>query len=44
MKVYCASKVRNHREHWTALRAAGIPIVASWIDWDRNSDRAEAIT
>ena len=35
MKVYCASKAR-HASWWRALRAAGVPIVAPWIDWPGN--------
>ena len=31
MKVYVGSKAR-HWQFWGALRAAGVPIVASWID------------
>src|SRR5262249_16855701 len=34
-KVYCASK-SAHAHWWAALRAAGVPIVASWIDWPPN--------
>jgi hypothetical protein len=35
MKVYCCSKSK-HWPFWTALRAAGVPIVASWIDAEFN--------
>jgi hypothetical protein len=35
--VYVASKARHH-SWWRALRAAGVPIAASWIDWDANRD------
>src|SRR5262245_24121601 len=38
--VYVASKAR-HFAWWRALRAAGVPIVGSWIDWSGNSDGAE---
>jgi hypothetical protein len=31
MKIYVASK-RRHWPWWAALRAAGIPIHASWVD------------
>ncbi len=37
MKVYCASKSK-YWPWWTALRAAGIPITATWVDWDFNKD------
>ena len=33
--VYCASKSK-HAPFWQALRAAGVPIVASWIDAEFN--------
>jgi hypothetical protein len=35
MKVTVASKSR-HWEMWAALRAANIPIISSWIDWNRD--------
>jgi hypothetical protein len=36
-RIYCASKSK-HWPFWQALRAAGVPIVCSWIDWPRNHD------
>jgi hypothetical protein len=33
--VYVASKAK-HASWWCALRAAGIPISSSWIDWQFN--------
>ena len=39
-KVYVASKSR-HWPWWAALRAAGIPIVASWVDAEFNHTGAE---
>jgi hypothetical protein len=33
--IYVASKTK-HLEFWRALRAAGLPIVASWIDSEIN--------
>src|SRR5262245_30754579 len=38
--VYVASKARHHG-WWRALRAAGLPISASWIDWPPNIDGSE---
>jgi hypothetical protein len=38
--VYIASKAL-HAEWWRALRAAGLPIVASWIDAEINRTDAE---
>src|SRR5947207_7375510 len=38
--VYPASKAR-HAPWWSALRAAGLPIVASWVDWQGNAPGAE---
>lgn len=35
MKIYVASKSR-HWPFWAALRAAGIPIAASWVDTEFN--------
>jgi hypothetical protein len=40
MKIYCASKAK-HAAWWRALRAAGVPIIATWIDWSRNHDGGE---
>jgi hypothetical protein len=40
VKVYPASK-SCHWPWWTALRAAGVPIVASWIDAPFNHDGSE---
>jgi hypothetical protein len=40
MKVYPASKSR-HWPFWSALRAAGIPIVASWVDAEFNHTGGE---
>jgi hypothetical protein len=37
MQVAIASKSK-HWEMWTALRAAGIPIISTWIDWHHNRD------
>ena len=36
MRIYVASKTK-HLPFWQALRAASVPIVASWIDWPGNS-------
>jgi hypothetical protein len=41
MKIYCASKAR-HMRWWQALRGAGIPIEAPWIDAELNQPGAEA--
>jgi hypothetical protein len=35
VKVYPASKSK-HAVWWQALRSAGVPISASWIDWSHN--------
>ena len=40
MKCYPASK-SHHGVWWQALRAAGVPIVATWLDWARNHDSVE---
>jgi hypothetical protein len=40
VRIYVASKSR-HWPWWAALRAAGIPIVASWVDADFNRTGAE---
>jgi hypothetical protein len=40
VKVYVASKAK-HAVWWQALRAAGVPIVASWIDAPFNHDGSE---
>jgi hypothetical protein len=40
MKVYPASKAK-HWQMWAALREAGIPIYASWIDAPFNRDGSE---
>ena len=40
MQIYVASKT-IHLPFWQALRAAGVPIVASWIDWPGNSGEIE---
>jgi hypothetical protein len=40
LKVYPASKAK-HWPFWTALRAAGVPICASWIDAPFNRDGSE---
>jgi hypothetical protein len=37
VKVYCAAKSR-HWPWFAALRAAGVPIISSWLDWDHNRD------
>ena len=39
IRVYCASKAK-HAPWWRALRAAGVPITASWIDWPANEPDA----
>jgi hypothetical protein len=31
----------RHHSWWRALRAASVPIVASWIDWPPNIDGSE---
>jgi hypothetical protein len=33
--IYCASKAK-HGWIWRALRASGLPISATWIDWQGN--------
>jgi hypothetical protein len=40
VKVYPASK-SCHWRFWQALRAAGVPIAASWIDAEFNHDKSE---
>jgi hypothetical protein len=40
MICYVASKSRFW-PWWQALRAAGLPIVADWIDWPHNIDDSE---
>ena len=35
MKIYIASKV-YHSQKWRALREQGVPIIASWIDYDES--------
>jgi hypothetical protein len=40
LRVYCASKSR-HWPWWAALRAAGIDIRSSWINWPHNLDCTE---
>jgi hypothetical protein len=40
MIVYPASKSR-HWAFWQALRAAGVDIRASWVDWDHNHADSE---
>jgi hypothetical protein len=40
MIVYVASKSR-HWPWWQALRAAGLDIQASWVDWPPNQDCSE---
>jgi hypothetical protein len=42
LKVYVASKARpQEMAMWTALRGAGIPIIASWISSEINKTDAE---
>jgi hypothetical protein len=36
-RVYVASKSCSW-PFWTALRAAGVPIISSWLDWPRNKE------
>jgi hypothetical protein len=43
MRIYCASKSRFW-PWWAALRASGLPIVSSWIDWPHNIDDSEPST
>jgi hypothetical protein len=38
--VYVASKAK-HAAWWAALRAAGVTIISTWIDWPGNRDGAE---
>jgi hypothetical protein len=38
--VYCASKAK-YWPWWQAVRSAGLPINASWIDWPHNIDDSE---
>jgi hypothetical protein len=40
MRVYVASKAK-HAGWWQALRAAGLDICATWIDWPHNHDGTE---
>jgi hypothetical protein len=40
VKVYPASK-SCHWPWWSALRAAGVPISATWLDWSHNHDKTE---
>lgn len=40
MTIYPASKA-HHSAWWRGLRAAGVPIAATWIDWPGNRDGAE---
>ena len=40
MRIYVASKSR-HWPWWCALRAAGIPIHASWVNAEFNRDGSE---
>jgi hypothetical protein len=42
MRIYPASKSK-HWPWWCALRAAGIPITASWIDAPFNRDGGEPV-
>jgi hypothetical protein len=43
MKIYCASKARPAEiTMWKALRGAGVPIAADWIDSPINGTNAEA--
>lgn len=37
MQVAVASKSK-HWELWASLRAAGIPIISTWIDWHHNRE------
>jgi hypothetical protein len=39
-RIYVASKAR-HFGWWQALKACGLPIVCSWISWERNIDGQE---
>jgi hypothetical protein len=40
MRIYPASKAK-HSHWWRALRAAGVPINASWITWEGNTTDAK---
>jgi hypothetical protein len=40
LRVYCASKSKFW-PWWAALRAGGLPISASWVDWPHNIDDSE---
>jgi hypothetical protein len=40
MRIYPASKT-IHIDFWRALRAAGVPIKADWLDWQGNETGAE---
>jgi hypothetical protein len=40
VKIYVASKTA-HIDFWKALRAAGVPIKAAWLDWPPNEDESE---
>jgi hypothetical protein len=40
VKVYCAAKSRHH-PWFAALRACGLPIASSWLDWPPNHDGSE---
>jgi hypothetical protein len=33
MRIYIASKAK-YASRWRELRASGVPIISSWIDWD----------
>jgi hypothetical protein len=37
LSVYCAGKSRTW-PFFQALRACGLPIISSWIDWEPNHD------
>jgi hypothetical protein len=39
MRVYVASKAK-HAPWWQALRAAGLDICATWVDWEFNHSGA----
>src|SRR5262245_50212761 len=41
--IYVASKAR-HAPWWRALRAAGVPLAASWLDWKHNQPGADEPT
>jgi hypothetical protein len=40
MRIAIASKSK-HWPFWQALRAAGLPIVSTWVDWPKNHDGSE---